>query len=364
MLRNKLVLGDWTGDAAKIADSGWHVKPLGQIFDHPFFSLAGQHTFWSRLCTSFYVGDMSWHGHGAMSSFPSEIFFYLSFAVFPIGLGALWIGRRRHEMIRSRLAGMLGALVIAASVFFLMALSLRFDFGESLHPSRQYPYVNSGRLISGALVPVLALFVCGVAAITGRSRLAIAIITGMSVVMLLLPQVMLFEQVLPSQYNWFHLLSDEAVQFDPTRPDAVQSRNRVAFTAYIHRGAAYAANHELDKAIADFTEAILLDPENPVVYNDRGSACARQGNLGQAISDCTEAIRLNPKYIDAYNNRGVAYASSGELDKAIADYSEVIGLDPKCALAYDNRGLAYQKKGQLDKANRDFAKAKELEHKP
>ncbi len=326
MLRNRLVLGDWTGDAEKIRLSGWQVKPLGQLFDHPLFSVAGQRTFWSTLVRTFHEGDMNWHGRWAMGFFPSEIFFYVSVAVLLIGLGAIWIGRRRHEIVCSRLVGTLIALVIGGTVFFVMAMSLRFDFGTWPHPSRQDPYFDSGRLLYGALVPVLALFVGGAAAIIGRFRLATAIVVGISVVMMLAPQVVFFAQVLPSQYNWFHLLTHGPVELDPKGPGAVHPLNSGVFAAYIHRGLAHAARGELDNAIADFTET----------------------------------IRLNPKDAAAYGNRGVAYGQQGENDKAIADLSEAIRLAPRDPRPYAGRATAYQKKGQLDKAKADFAKAEEL----
>jgi tetratricopeptide (TPR) repeat protein len=33
-----------------------------------------------------------------------------------------------------------------------------------------------------------------------------------------------------------------------------------------------------------------------------------------AVADYTEAIRLDPKYAFAYNNRGLAYRAKGDLD--------------------------------------------------
>jgi len=64
----------------------------------------------------------------------------------------------------------------------------------------------------------------------------------------------------------------------------------------------------------------------------------RYGRIRRAIADYNEAIRLNPKYAGAYNLRGRAYHDKGDNDRAIGDYDEAIRLDPKLVEAYDNRG--------------------------
>ena len=71
-------------------------------------------------------------------------------------------------------------------------------------------------------------------------------------------------------------------------------------------------------------------------------ACSEVGRTfsATAIADFSEAIRLNPKDAVAYNNRGVAYYAKSDLDRAIADFNEAIRLDPKDAIAYNNRGAA------------------------
>ena len=47
-----------------------------------------------------------------------------------------------------------------------------------------------------------------------------------------------------------------------------------------------------DKAISDYTEAIRLNPNDALAYNNRGAAYRRRGNLAKAKADFLMANRL------------------------------------------------------------------------
>jgi tetratricopeptide (TPR) repeat protein len=80
--------------------------------------------------------------------------------------------------------------------------------------------------------------------------------------------------------------------------------------AYNNRGNAYYfVKKEYDRAIADYSEAIQLDPKNVVAYNNGGDAYYYvKRDYDQAITDYDKAIQLDPKYARAYYNRGNAYS--------------------------------------------------------
>ncbi|MDR2662502.1 MAG: CHAT domain-containing protein [Treponema sp.] len=124
--------------------------------------------------------------------------------------------------------------------------------------------------------------------------------------------------------------------------------------AYYNRGVAYKNQGDLDRAIADYTAALALNPELAEAYNNRGLAYAAKGDLDRAVADYTAAINLNPEYAYAYNNRGNAYQAKGDLDRAVADYTAALALNPDHAYVYNNRGTAYYEKGELDSAAADY----------
>ena len=101
-----------------------------------------------------------------------------------------------------------------------------------------------------------------------------------------------------------------------------------------------------------------------VNYTNRGNAYRDKRDLDHAIADYNEAIRLDPEHIMAFNNRGVTYSYKGDLDRALADYNEAIRINPKFAMAFGNRGSAYSDKGDLDRAIRSEEHTSELQSRP
>jgi len=100
---------------------------------------------------------------------------------------------------------------------------------------------------------------------------------------------------------------DQAVKADPYQREA-----------FLHRGIAYRANGNYDRAIADFTQAIELDPDNSRPYTERArtklaavaaKAEANRVQLEEAIS------KADPHGISADLDRAVA------LDLALSDGS-------------------------------------------
>ena len=130
---------------------------------------------------------------------------------------------------------------------------------------------------------------------------------------------------------------------------------------YSDRGVLLGSKNELDAALADYSEAIRLDPSKFGALNNRGNLYTNRGQFDLALNDFAQAIKVNPSFAASFNNRGVAYKAKGDYDRAIQDFDEAIRLDPKDAAAFNNRGLAYKHKGDYDHAVQDFGQAIQID---
>ena len=135
---------------------------------------------------------------------------------------------------------------------------------------------------------------------------------------------------------------------------------RQSAEAYFYR--AYAKDYSGDKrgAIADYGQAIVLNPQYADAYYNRGNVRSGLGDKRGAISDFSQVIAIDPQNAKAYNNRGAAKSSLGDKRGAIADYSQAIAVNPQDAKAYRNRGIAYENTGDLGRACSDWRAAASL----
>lgn len=124
--------------------------------------------------------------------------------------------------------------------------------------------------------------------------------------------------------------------------------------AYSNRGRSYYLLNKYEEALADHTEAIGIDRTIATRWYNRAITRRALGDNEGAVEDHNEALRRDPKDFDAYNGRAVARKYMGDIDGALEDYTQAITLNPTYASAYFNRALLYQERGDLAEALYDF----------
>jgi len=131
--------------------------------------------------------------------------------------------------------------------------------------------------------------------------------------------------------------------------------------AYRERGLASVDKKAWEQAIADFDEAVRLDPRDDFAFAARGFVYLQLGKNDQVIADSTTALQINPSQHNAYNNRGTAHANKQEYDLALTDFNEAIRLEPNKGVYYRQRGINQARRGDPEQALADFDRAIELD---
>lgn len=124
---------------------------------------------------------------------------------------------------------------------------------------------------------------------------------------------------------------------------------------YYYRGLAHHWNWESDKAIADFTEAIRLNPWFPDAHRWRGHKYvhAQTPDYDRALADFSAMIRLDSSNGKAFFLRGTVYMKISRYEAAVREFDEAIRLDPSDWQAFEERSNALEKLGQRERSKQD-----------
>lgn len=127
---------------------------------------------------------------------------------------------------------------------------------------------------------------------------------------------------------------------------------------YAERAQIYQLLHDQENAIPDFDKALQISPNNAYLHYMRGLSHVIESHFELAVEDLTKAIEYGyGQPAPVYATRGRIYMILGELDASLSDYDEAIRLDPHKPRSYNNRGFTYLLKNDFQSANRDFSQA-------
>ena len=338
-----------------------------------------KYAFWERLCN-------------ALISYSA----YLGKAALPIGLAAYY----PHP------GPDVSTVTAALSTGFLLFVTL-----ASMRWVRSRPFLTVGWLwYLGTLVPVIGLVqvgqfamadrytylplvgvfvavVWGVAGFCDRRGVSVAIRTAVAVIVVTA------------------LAATAWVQTGYWRDEVTLWMRAVSVTgenmhARVHLGVAWMRRGELERAAAQFREAIRINPNlvvamdlladildrtgereeagryrqrareieaafrstvggalGPRDYNNAGAGAARLGNFAEAEADFRKALELDPGYAGAHYNLGKLFMDLGRSDLALAAYRQAVTLDPGFAKAHLGIGVILQGRGDALGAGAAYRRA-------
>lgn len=200
------IAGDLICAAPKAVFSGGSTKPFSEWWTHRMFSLHGLGEFWPELTASFWRGEFVWFRKPLVSP-TVDAFYWISSALL-VGLAAISLFPGFASLTKPQRQALGFAFwCFIIMVAFVAWVSISSNFGSLFYPSREHPFLTSGRLLGGALIPFLVLYVHGLDWALGRTKrewLSWIALIGI-VLLATISEIVMTRPVISSEYNWFHL---------------------------------------------------------------------------------------------------------------------------------------------------------------
>ncbi|MGB9073540.1 MAG: protein kinase [Terriglobales bacterium] len=136
--------------------------------------------------------------------------------------------------------------------------------------------------------------------------------------------------------------------------DGLTDREKYGILAFHAR----AVERNPEHAIGYLKTLIALYPDDSVTHVSLGRTYSQMGRVPEALAEYKEAIRIDPRFVLAYANVGATYLyQMGDVASALPVCQKILQLDPGSAWAQDCVGWSYFAKNELPQAQAAFEKA-------
>ena len=114
-------------------------------------------------------------------------------------------------------------------------------------------------------------------------------------------------------------------------------------------------------AIAEFRQAIRLDPGSWIAHNDLGKALLVSGDVAGGVAEYREAARLQPDALVPHSNLAFTLAEQNDLEGAEREAQEALRIKAATPLPHFVLGIVRARGGKLDEAIQEFREALKLD---
>lgn len=155
-----------------------------------------------------------------------------------------------------------------------------------------------------------------------------------------------------------YLKTKDKISPSSSQPVPPSGENKSRAEKLKQDGNSFMTSKKYDEAITAYSQAIELDPTNPIYYSNRAAAYSSKGDHLSAIGDSEMAISVDPSFVKAYHRLGHAQYSLGDFKAAADAFSRGLALDP------NNAGLKTGLKNSQDRITDDNTTTNEASSTP
>ena len=145
----------------------------------------------------------------------------------------------------------------------------------------------------------------------------------------------------------------EALRIDPS-----QAEVRLSLASLYH------ATGRDGAAVDELRRVLAARPSNDDAHRVLGDILASEGRPQEALDELQRAVSLRPSFWHNVDSLALFYLRSGKLDEAIAAFTRLTGLKPDDDAPYQQLGAAYQSKGDKVRARQNYEKSIALRPNP
>lgn len=130
--------------------------------------------------------------------------------------------------------------------------------------------------------------------------------------------------------------------------------------AYGNRGNYFLNNGMINEAIADFTSALKVKPDDGQSYYNRAITYVKVSRWQEALADLDSSIKYNPKFALSYSNMAFIRYNLKDYNGALEAANKCITIKPDLPEVYNIRAAVYFSINNLPAAEKDLDKALSL----
>ena len=120
-----------------------------------------------------------------------------------------------------------------------------------------------------------------------------------------------------------------AIRYCTSAIDSGELQDPDLIAALINRGVAHKSIGDYESAIADYTRALRIAPNDALLYQNRANALHEMGDDDAALEDIQKSIDLDPKSAGAWYVRGAIAEARSNAGNARKYYMTALSLDPQ-----------------------------------